>query len=236
MVTVSRPLLERLSRDYPQPMAIVRNGFDPADYPPFVERPRHDRLTIRYTGRVYLGSHDVACLCQGLALLGHDASRVVVEFFGRYLDDVPAIAERFGVSQQVKVYPPLPYRQALTLQVEADALLLLLWNDHHQTGVYSGKLFEYLGARRPILAVGPRNNVAADLIHQRQAGNVASSPQTVAEQLRRWISELDANGIPSLPASVSQGLTREDAARQMDQFLHRLVPGAEQLVDARRIA
>jgi hypothetical protein len=43
-----------------------------------------------------------------------------------------------------------------------DVLLLLLWNDPRERGVYTGKLFEYLGARRPILGIGPADNVAAD--------------------------------------------------------------------------
>ncbi|MDT2276280.1 hypothetical protein P7H20_17595 [Paenibacillus larvae] len=86
--------------------------------------------------------------------------------YGKYLDKIRQSAAHFGVSEQVKVSGSVGYKEALRLQTEADILLLLLWTDRQEKGIYTGKLFEYIGSRRPILAVGPGENVAADLIRE----------------------------------------------------------------------
>ena len=40
------------------------------------------------------------------------------------------------------------------MQSRADALLLLMWNDPGEAGVYSGKIYEYIAVKRPIIYVG----------------------------------------------------------------------------------
>jgi len=92
---------------------------------------------------------------------------------------------------------------------------------------YTGKLFEYLGARRPILAIGPADNVAAALIRERQAGIVSSDPAEIAGQLSRWLEAKERGAdIPDLPASVAAGLSREEQTRRLERFLERFVKSA----------
>ncbi|MCS6841315.1 MAG: hypothetical protein NZ701_11090, partial [Roseiflexus sp.] len=115
------------------------------------------------------------------------------------------------------------HREALAQQRAADVLLLLLWNDPRERGVYTGKLFEYLGARRPILGIGPAGNVAADLIRERRAGLVSADPAEVAGQLVRWLDAKERGSIPDLPEAVAAGLSRADQTRRLEAFLERLV-------------
>ena len=65
----------------------------------------------------------------------------------------------------------------------APVLLFLPWQDAAHAGVYSAKLFEYLGARRPILAVGAVPGVAGALVEETGAGRVAPDASRTAELL-----------------------------------------------------
>jgi hypothetical protein len=56
-----------------------------------------------------------------------------------------------GVADRIFIRSRVPYRTALELQLQADVLLLLQWNDSQDEGAIPAKLFEYLYARRPIL-------------------------------------------------------------------------------------
>ncbi len=62
---------------------------------------------------------------------------------------------------------------------------LLLWNDANQKGVYTGKVFEYLGVRRPILAIGDAISTAGELIGERNAGLAPHSPIEIKAQLEK---------------------------------------------------
>ena len=67
---------------------------------------------------------------------------------------VVPFAARHDVSHLVAVHPQVPYLEAIAIQHRADVLLLMQWDDPREQGNVPGKLFEYLGARRPILGLG----------------------------------------------------------------------------------
>lgn len=157
-------------------------------------------------------------------MLGDEATGVAVEFYGRYPGSVAQLAASYGVEHLVTMKGQVPYRESLRVQQEADALLLFPWTDPKERGVYSGKLFEYVGAGRPILAVGGGRTVACDLIIERGLGAVCDTAESVAAQLRGWLSVKRAGSqVEAPPASAGKGLTREDQTRRLDAFLRACV-------------
>ena len=60
--------------------------------------------------------------------------------------------------------PELSHDQALSIQRSAQILLHLRWDDPDQPGITTGKLAEYLAARRPILSTGRYNDVVTDIL------------------------------------------------------------------------
>ncbi|ABQ92764.1 glycosyltransferase [Roseiflexus sp. RS-1] len=224
LVTVSAPLAQTLEWRSGKPVGVVLNGFDPGDYPPQRLPASGGILHIVYTGVVYPDHQSAAPLFAALRHLGERAERVRVSFYGNGAGYALAEAQDQGVEQMVVCHGPVPYADALAQQRAADVLLLLLWNDPRERGVYTGKLFEYLGARRPILAIGPADNVAAALIRERQAGIVLSDPAEIANHLARWLEAKERGAdIPDLPASVAAGLSREEQTRRLERFLERFV-------------
>lgn len=226
LVTVSEPLAHTLRLRYNLPTEVVLNGFDPSDYPP--TRPVHavPQLTIVYTGTIYRVNQSAAPLFAALQRLGSRAEQVRVTFYSHSVNGIIAIrseAQQYGVEHLLDIRDAVAHREALAQQRAADALLLLLWNDPRERGVYTGKLFEYLGARRPILGIGPADNVAADLIRERQAGVISVDPDEIAGQLVRWLDAKEHDGIPDLPESVAAGLSREAQTRRLEAFLERIV-------------
>ena len=56
---------------------------------------------------------------------------------------------------------------------QASQILLLVVNDTpNAKGILTGKIFEYLMARRPILAVAPEDGDLAEIINQTESGEV----------------------------------------------------------------
>ena len=226
-VTVSKPLAEILRRKYDIPVKVILNGFDPEDFDNCPLSASHNddkRLKIVYTGSVYEGKRDPTPLFVALKSMGINAvENINVEFYGRYLGVVADLSKKYCVENLVNVCPSIPYREALAKQKSADVLLLLLWNDFKEKGVYSGKLFEYLGARRPILAIGPEDNVAANLIIERSAGVVATDPKNIADALNKWCL-MKKEGIDfSIKHSMLDDLTRRYQTAILANFLEDLL-------------
>lgn len=229
LVTVTQPMAALLGAKHAKPIVVVRNGFDPADYPPESERlPQGNTVRILYTGTIYEGKRDPSPLFQAIRLLGPKAPQIRVEFFGRKMQGVMRLANLHGVEHVVSTHDPVPYEDSLRNQREADILLLLLWNDPKDQGVCPGKVYEYIGARRPILAIGPMDNVAAELIRERRAGVALQDPVQIAQQLQEWIRQKQETGvIPDLHQDVGAGLSREEQTREIEAFLRALVGSSE---------
>ncbi len=232
LVTVSEPLAEKLRARHGRPTAVVLNGFDPQDYVDNI-RPRAGLpLQIVYTGQVVAGKQDVTPLVEAVHRLGAAARDVRVTFFGRFLglalQDAMRRAAELRVSDSFVIERSVPHHVALRHQREADALLLLTWNDRANPGVYTGKVFEYAGARRPILAIGNVPTVADDLIRERALGVSRSSPSAIADQLNHWLElKRGVGGVPAVPAHNAAGLTRAEQTRVLADFLERVTGFAE---------
>lgn len=222
LVTVSEPLAQTLRRKYGKPTAVVLNGFDPEDYS-VTAQPRRgpaDRVHILYTGLIYPGRRDPSPLFEALRRLGSKKRHFLVSFYGRRLPTVTGLAKQYGVTDVVESNEPVSYKDITQLQLGADVLLLLLWDSPAEHGVFTGKLFEYLGARRPILSLGLGTGVAAELIRERKAGLVSNDPERIAEQLRAWLREKQETGkVAALPESVTANLSRDEQFAHLQSFL-----------------
>lgn len=159
VVCVSEPAASDLrARGIANPV-LVRNGWDPAVVPAVDDEPTGlldpRRFSIVYTGRFGSYGRDPKGLVQGLARLAQDdpeaaaklelvvAGPLTPEEEGLFAADVsPARIVRAG---------SLPRVRALALQRQADALLLVAQPTRSQ--LLNIKLFEYLAAGRPILAL-----------------------------------------------------------------------------------
>jgi glycosyltransferase involved in cell wall biosynthesis len=220
-VTVSPPLAKTLEAMHSCPTEVVLNGFDPNDVQPGAQPPTGFRpLKILYTGIIYPGRRDPRPLFAAIASLGARKQRINVEFVGQDLRGVRAMAVAAGISEQVSIKKPVTYREALRLQQEADVLLLLLWDHPSEEGVYTGKLFEYAGASRPILSIGAKDGLAARLIEERGLGKAATRVEEIAAILSAWIDTYDSCGFivgPSLEAR--SGLSRNDQFEKFETFI-----------------
>jgi glycosyltransferase involved in cell wall biosynthesis len=104
----------------------------------------------------------------------------VARFVGGFRSADLEWAEQRGVADRLELFPYVPRRRSLELQRDSEALLLLIPEAGGRgRGVLSGKVFEYLAAERPILAVVPPDGAAAALLRDTGAG-VVVAPDDIA--------------------------------------------------------
>jgi glycosyltransferase involved in cell wall biosynthesis len=225
VITVSPPLAEILRKKYNKEIDVVYNGFDQEDYEQTheIKYPKEDALSIVYTGTLYENYRDPSPLFEAMHILDTQKDQICVKFFGEDGDKVIELAKRFGVEQSVKTSFRVPYRDSTRIQRKSDILLLLLWLDPRARGMYTGKLFEYIGARRPILAIGHPDNDVADLIRERNLGFVSLDPKEISERLQLWIAEKRQGKLTDLPHEVTRGFTREEQVRRLENIFQGVV-------------
>lgn len=227
LVCISRGLQKRLSAYLGREVIVSHNGFLEEDHKGARALPGDGRTHLAYTGRVYPGKQDPAPLFRALARLRGEVpglrNRLAVDFYG--FDD-PALRRmigQHGVEDCVRLHGFVPYRECMAVQRAAHALLFLDWTDLAGEGMLTGKLLEYLGSRRPILAVGPRtDSEAARLISDTGAGTTLTSEEDIVEYLRGLV----ASPRPvDIPAQAAQRYSRERLAAELLAAVLQRVPG-----------
>ena len=227
LVTVSQTWAEFYGTRYRVPTAVVYNGFDPDAY---CHADGADGeagvLRIVYTGSVYAG-RDPAPLWQALASMGENAEAIRVEFYGAKRSEVLPGAARHGVDRLVAVTEYVAHAESVRLQCGADILLMLQWDNPSEAGNLPGKLFEYLGARRPILALGYESGELARIIWEREAGLFSNDPREIAARLKAWlVAKRETDRIPELLKTAGDGFSRNGQSGKLQQFLEEVIsPG-----------
>jgi glycosyltransferase involved in cell wall biosynthesis len=193
------------------PHGIVRtipNGCDFDDFTGLEYRPA-SRFRITHTGS-FFGKRDPKPFLQALHDSGLD---VVARFVGDFRSSDREWAAGLGLGDRLELVDYAPRTESLRLQRDSEALLLLVPDaDGRGRGVLSGKVFEYLAAGRPILAVVPPDGAAAELIRETGAG-VVVAPDDV-EGIREALAGLHARflngGLPAveLAETARDGLSR----------------------------
>ncbi|MGI9659628.1 MAG: glycosyltransferase family 4 protein [Gaiellaceae bacterium] len=193
---------------------VVGNGadfeeFDGLEYVPSAQ------FRITHTGS-FFGARDPRPFLEALARVEGDiVARFVGDFRGRDREH----AERLELGRRLELVSYLPRHEALSLQRNSEALLLLIPHAGGRgRGVLSGKVFEYLAAERPILALVPPAGEAARLIETSGAGEVVDPediPGTVSA-LQRLIDRHGRDGsIPAaLPTELRDRLARRSRAAE----------------------
>jgi glycosyltransferase involved in cell wall biosynthesis len=149
---------------------------------------RGDRFRITHAGS-FFGKRDPRPFLQALAAAGLED--VTVRFLGDFRPGDREFMEGLGLADRVELINHVPRRESLRLQRESDVLLLLIPEAGGRgRGVLSGKVFEYLAAERPVLAVVPPDGAAAQLVRETGAGVVAAADDVDA--IRDALVELHA--------------------------------------------
>jgi glycosyltransferase involved in cell wall biosynthesis len=169
------------------PVLTIPNGCDFDDFAGLTYT-HGDRFRLTHAGS-FFGKRDPKPFLQALAASGLDD--VTVRFLGDFRPGDREFMESLGLADRVELIEHVPRRESLRLQRDSDALLLLIPDAGGRgRGVLSGKVFEYLAAERPVLAVVPPDGAAAQLVRDTGAGVVAA-PEDV-DGIRAALVELHA--------------------------------------------
>ena len=68
----------------------------------------------------------------------------------------------------------LSHKEAIAKQQSSRVLLLLINQSGNAKGILTGKFFEYLASKRPIMAIGPTDGDAAAVLNETGAGKMVN--------------------------------------------------------------
>lgn len=172
-------------------MRLIENGYDEAAFDGLDDDTplNADCLTLLHSGIVYPDERDPSALIAALARLQVEAPDAVSRLRLRFRAPVHdallrQLALTHGVEHLIEILPPIGYRDALAEICRADGLLILQAANCNQQ--IPAKLYEYLRAGRPIIALtDPAGDTAqalamAGIAHVTRLDDAAAIAHTLA--------------------------------------------------------
>ena len=137
---------------------VIPNGFDEEDFS-VSSTNKNNKFLLSYVGTI-TKDYPLDSIKKSITNLN-----INLEFTGKA--DHPTkhlLNEIAGFNNHVK------HKESINILLASDMLLLVIPKIANNKGILTGKLFEYLGARKPILCIGPRDGDAAKIIQECKAG------------------------------------------------------------------
>lgn len=156
---VSDGLLQELLNglDPAPPSMVLYNGFEPIAYISGVENTEPDVLTICYTGSVYSGLQDFSPLFHAFCKLSEekriDLAKVKLHYAGKDFNLLSEAAKKIGVESILENHGYVSRAEAARIQSMSDLFLVLSWNMKESQGILTGKFFEGIRAKKPMLSI-----------------------------------------------------------------------------------
>lgn len=114
-----------------------------------------------------------------------------LKFVGAVADDVKSAIQQYKLEQNTEFINYIPHQEVLKHQLAAQVLLLSINNVSSAKGIITGKIFEYLQANRPILAIAPIDGDLNEIVKNTASGVVVGFNDI--EKLKQEILKLYVN-------------------------------------------
>jgi hypothetical protein len=224
---------EHMRRVYPDTPGITRipNGFDAAEVAAVNDdEPPRDIFRITHAGMLTQNRTALPFL-RGLQTWIERAPRIRrrirVVFAGAREDRNEAAVRTFGLGDVVEFRDTMPHDETLRLERRSHILLLIKHVNPDYKGMVPGKLYEYIGVRRPVLALAPEGE-AAGLVADLRRGVVADQddPGVLADVLAGLYRDFESGALDGrFDLSQRPEFSREALAGDLARLLGRVSGG-----------
>lgn len=209
---------------------LIENGYDEDDFvratanyqpaPKTGQRP----LVLLHSGIIYPLERDPGPMMAALGELrregsiGPDVLRVVLRA-AVHEDLLAGLIAQHGLQDVVVLEPPVPYRAALAEMLDADGLLVM--QATHCNSQIPAKVYEYMRARRPILALTDPDGDTASTLRGAGIDTIArlDDKDDIKAGVLRFIGLLKDGAAPLPPENAYQYYSRRSRSGQLAALL-----------------
>lgn len=229
VIVTHRRVKESILRRYPSlnynEVVIISQGFDPEDYPSqnAEKRTRAVRMKIAHSGTFYADRSPGVFLQAVANILQANPKirgRFEIHFIGNIRHEDELLVKRLDLNSVVKFHGYQEHRECVKQITDADVLWFVVDNDYQTPG----KLFEYFGARKPIIA-SVVEGYTKQLIDECHAAlcvplkDISSHEQALLEQFRRFEQKKLERVSESFSAKFNRLQLTGELAKQFESLM-----------------
>ena len=172
VLVVSRGMKDEFTAMKPKKLQVITNGYDESDVQAGT-LTLDAKFSISHIGTLNAARNPrivwkvLSEICAENVAFKNDLQ---IQLVGKVDFSVLEDIQTYGLQGQLLKIDYLSHSEAIAKQNCSQVLMLLINQSANAKGILTGKFFEYLAAKRPILAVGPTDGDAAVVLNETSAG------------------------------------------------------------------
>jgi len=166
VISINQDILNKIGAN--SKGVIIPNGFDPEDFR--AEIQKSDDFSISYFGLISPERNPEVVILALNKLYADGFDEIKLKFYGNIWDK--EYLKSLANYEFINFYDYIPHDEVICKMQEASVLLLMINNISDNLGIITGKIFEYIGSKTPILAVGPINGEANAILSETSSGEM----------------------------------------------------------------
>ena len=228
VVTVSWNWARGLGRLGNRNVRIIQNGYDWAVKPTVSEKHTSDVFSLTHIGTIG-PARNAPTLWKALQELKSEmegfGKDLRIKLVGAVDQSVIKDLETCGLMENTELTAHVPHDEVQQIQENSQVLLLLVNDAPNAMGILTGKLYEYLASRRPILAIGPEDGDAAQLLAETKAGQIVGfeNKEKMKAIVRDLYQRYLENGLPDNTNAEVEQYSREALAGEYVRLINKTI-------------
>ncbi|NAS30123.1 glycosyltransferase [Flavobacteriaceae bacterium R38] len=222
IIVTSKTTKSEFEAKTPQPIHVITNGFDVVKT---IEVPLDEKFTISHIGSL-LSGRNPKILWESLSELiteHKDFSKdFQLQLAGTVSKDVLDDVYAYNLKDHTRLLGYLSHHKALELQRSSQLLSLIEIDSEDTKCIIPGKLFEYLVAKRPILAIGPENWDVFDVLRATNGGTgfSYSEKNALKEKLISFYNQYKSKKLTSEAVNLEK-YSRKSLTGELASLIHK---------------
>lgn len=172
-------------RDELDKIQLIPNGYDSEEFSLLKKNKPNEIPVISYIGTM-ASNYNIDALLEAIKQINKEELKLKFNIIGKVSDNVDDRI-RLELGEAYKNLGYVSHEKALQYLGNTDLLLLVIPESKNDKGILTGKLFEYLGVRKPIIGIGPEDGDAAEIINECYAGRMFGRKKT--EELMNYLND-----------------------------------------------
>jgi len=147
-----------------------------------------------------------------------------IKLVGKVDYSVKESIKKYDLEKYVTYIDYLPHDEVAKVQQQSQVLLLLLNNTHNAKMILTGKFFEYMVAKRPILCIGPIDGDASKILNSTNSGLISDFDdyETLKNNVIKYY-EAYCSGSLIINSSGTDKFTRKNLTFKLSEVLNEMV-------------
>ncbi len=226
VLVVSKGMEQEFNELKPRNLHVIPNGYDTADTDN-MEYSLDAKFTISHIGTLNAARNPKTLWKALSALIQEDAQfkkDLQIKLVGKVDFSVLEDIQQLGLTDNLLKIDYIPHQEAIAKQKSSQLLLLLINNSGNAAGILTGKFFEYLAAKRPILGFGPSDGDAAEVLNATGAGVMVDfdDVENAKGKILTYYAQYKNNTLMINSTSIEQ-YSRKSLTGELAELLNKLI-------------